>query len=324
MQESSRKVIGIGETVLDIIFQDNHPLDAVPGGSCFNSIISLARAGAKTQFISEVGDDRVGHLTLDFLSDNHVDSSLVNRRPDIKSPLSLAFLTGEHHNAEYVFYKDHAHSRLEQLRPEVNADDIVLFSSYFALNSAIRPAVADFLRYAHDRGAILYYDVNFRTSHADEKKTLQPTMEENFRLADVLRGSDEDFQVIYGMEGIRPLFEQHLAGHLMADGHAATFIYTRGHKPVEVLSACPSSDGPMMDVTTYGVTPIQSVSTIGAGDNFNAGFVFGLIQEGITREDLHHGLSPDQLHRLIHYAQSFAAACCQSIYNYVPKGFEVE
>ena len=40
-----RKVIGIGETVLDIIFKNNQPQRAVPGGSAFNAIISLGRAG---------------------------------------------------------------------------------------------------------------------------------------------------------------------------------------------------------------------------------------------------------------------------------------
>ena len=35
-----RKVIGIGETVLDIIFKDNQPVSAVPGGSAFNAAIS--------------------------------------------------------------------------------------------------------------------------------------------------------------------------------------------------------------------------------------------------------------------------------------------
>jgi fructokinase len=32
-----RKTIGIGETILDIIFQDNQPRKAVPDGSTFNS-----------------------------------------------------------------------------------------------------------------------------------------------------------------------------------------------------------------------------------------------------------------------------------------------
>ena len=43
-----RKVIGIGETVLDIIFRDNHPVDAVPGGSAYNALVSLGRVGVPT------------------------------------------------------------------------------------------------------------------------------------------------------------------------------------------------------------------------------------------------------------------------------------
>ena len=47
-----RKVIGIGETVLDIIFKGGKPIEAVPGGSSFNSVISLGRAGVNASFIS--------------------------------------------------------------------------------------------------------------------------------------------------------------------------------------------------------------------------------------------------------------------------------
>ena len=54
-----RKVIGIGETVLDIIFKNEQPIGAVPGGSVFNGIISLGRAGVNASFISEAGNDRV-------------------------------------------------------------------------------------------------------------------------------------------------------------------------------------------------------------------------------------------------------------------------
>ena len=43
-----RKVIGIGEAVLDIIFKDNKPVEAVPGGSAFNAITSLGRCGGST------------------------------------------------------------------------------------------------------------------------------------------------------------------------------------------------------------------------------------------------------------------------------------
>ena len=55
-----RKVIGIGETVLDIIFKNEQPIGAYPGGSAFNALISLGRCGVDATFIGEAGHDRVG------------------------------------------------------------------------------------------------------------------------------------------------------------------------------------------------------------------------------------------------------------------------
>ena len=101
-----RKVIGIGETVLDIIFKDNRPLEAVPGGSAFNAITSLGRCGVNASFISEAGNDHVGKYIIGFLKDNGVNTDNVATFPDSKSPVSLAFLN-EKNDAEYIFYKDH-------------------------------------------------------------------------------------------------------------------------------------------------------------------------------------------------------------------------
>lgn len=99
-----RKVIGIGETVLDIIFKDNKPVEAVPGGSTFNAITSLGRCGVNTSFISEAGNDHVGNYIIDFLKDNGVNADNISTFPDSKSPVSLAFLN-EKNDAEYIFYK---------------------------------------------------------------------------------------------------------------------------------------------------------------------------------------------------------------------------
>ena len=98
-----RKVIGIGETVLDIIFKNGKPIEAVPGGSAFNAMISLGRSGINTTFISEAGNDRVGDYVINFLKENGVNADNVNVFPDSKSPLSLAFLD-ENNNADYIFY----------------------------------------------------------------------------------------------------------------------------------------------------------------------------------------------------------------------------
>ena len=150
-----RKVIGIGETVLDIIFKDGKPIEAVPGGSAFNALISLGRSGIDSTFISEAGNDRVGEYIIDFLRENGVNADNVNVFSNSHSPISLAFLD-DRNNAEYIFYKDHEHDRLEFVNPDIHAGDVVVFGSFFSINPVVRPQVAGFLEYARDHGAILY------------------------------------------------------------------------------------------------------------------------------------------------------------------------
>ena len=191
-----RKVIGIGETVLDIIFKDNKPVEAVPGGSTFNAIISLGRCGVNASFISEAGNDRVGDYIIKFLRENGVNADNVSTFPDSKSPVSLAFLNTKN-DAEYIFYKDHPHDQLEFTYPDIQPDDIVIFSSYYAVNPVIRPQVLGLLDYARSHGAIIYYDVNYRPAHKDDVIRITPNLLENLDYADIVRGSNEDFTTLY-------------------------------------------------------------------------------------------------------------------------------
>ena len=304
----ARKVIGIGETVLDIIFKNNQPVGAVPGGSVFNSIISLGRSGVKCSFISETGNDRVGRTILDCLEENGVDASSVYVYPDSKSPLSLAFLN-ENNDAEYIFYKDHPNDRLEFTFPDVQPDDIVLFGSYYAVNPVIRPQVVGFLDYARQHGAILYYDVNFRASHKNEVMKLTPNILENLEYADIVRGSTEDFEVMFHKSDPDVIYRTQIAFY------TKRFICTQGARPVELRAE--NGLKKSYEVKSNGDT----VSIIGAGDNFNAGFAYGLIRYGITREQIELGLSEQQWDQLISCAQQFSAEVCRSINNSVSLEF---
>lgn len=303
-----RKVIGIGETTLDIIFKDGQPISAVPGGSAFNAIISLGRAGVNTTFIAETGNDRVGRRIIDFLKENGVNADYVNVFPDSKSPISLAFLD-EENNADYLFYKDHPHDRLEFVYPEVNANDIIVFGSFFSVNPVVRPQVADFLEYAHKRGAILYYDVNYRASHKDEIMKITPNLIENLEYADVVRGSRDDFSILYRMPEAQHVYTAEISFY------CKKFICTDGANPIEVRAENGFSkayDVPKND---------HVVSTIGAGDNFNAGFIYGFIHNGITKDDILRGLSEAQWDQCIACGQLFSAESCKDIYNYISKEY---
>lgn len=302
-----RKVIGIGETVLDIIFKEGQPVSAVPGGSAFNAIISLGRCGVNSTFISEAGNDRIGDCVINFLKDNGVNADNVNIFPDSKSPISLAFLD-ENNNADYIFYKDHPHDQLEFVYPEVNPDDIVIFGSFFAINPVVRPQVAGFLEYAHNHGAILYYDVNFRSQHKDEIMKITPNLIENLEFADIVRGSHEDFEILYKQPDADKVYNSEISFY------CKKFICTRGSEPVSIRAENNFAK-------EYDVLKTDAVSTIGAGDNFNAGFIFGMLKSNITHYDIENGLTEKQWDSLILSGLSFSAECCKDIYNYVSPEF---
>ena len=284
---TQKRVIGIGETVLDILFKKDQPQKAVPGGSTFNSIVSLGRAGVPCAMVTEVGGDHVGDIICRYLHDNGVSSEYVCRHEHIKSHISLAFLN-EYNDAQYVFYKDHASVSLDGKLPEMDKNDIVLFGSFFAINPVIRPVVGGLLRAAHEAGAWLYYDVNFRKPHIADLPNVIHNIEENLSLSDVVRGSMEDFDYLYGLHDGAAIYEQ-------VSRYCRTLILTDGARSIHVYTP----EG----CETYPVQAIETVSTVGAGDNFNAGYIYAMMQ----------GLY-DQASR-IEMAQRWSQDVCQQIGN---------
>ena len=302
-----RKVIGIGETVLDIIFKNDQPIGAVPGGSVFNGIISLGRSGVPASFISETGNDRVGERIISFLKQNGVGAENMFVYPESKSPISLAFLN-EQNDAEYIFYKDHPRDQLEFIYPDIQPDDIVMFGSYYAVNPVIRPQMAAFLDHARNKGAIIYYDVNFRASHQHEVMKLTPNILENLEYADIVRGSSEDFAILYKKTDADTIYRSQISFY------TKNFILTQGSEPVELRAEGGISK-------QYVVEQTDAVSTIGAGDNFNAGYVYGLIKYGVTRDMVKAGFSEELWDDIIKCAIKFSANVCKSIDNSVDVSF---
>jgi len=282
-----QRVIGIGETVLDILFKNDQPQKAVPGGSTFNSIVSLGRAGVPCAMITQTGGDHIGDIICDFLRKNGVSDEFVCRHPNTKSHITLAFLN-EHNDAQYEFYKDHASDLLDISLPHISADDIVLFGSFFAINPVIRPVVRKLLSEAHDAGAWLYYDVNFRKNHIAELPNILPNIEENMRLASVVRGSMEDFDYLYALQDAEAIYER-------VGQYCPTLILTDGARSIRVFTP--------QGCDTYSVAQIDTVSTVGAGDNFNAGYIYAKLR-GID----------DQASRIA-MAQRWSQDVCRQIGN---------
>lgn len=299
-----RNVYGIGEALLDIIFKNDQPINAVAGGSTLNAIVSLGRMNHNVYLISETGNDRIGDTIDRFLVSNGVSDQYLFRREGSRSPLALAFLN-EKNDAEYEIFKDYSSQALSGQIPPFQANDIVMYGSFFSLNSSVRPQLIRYLESARKNGAILIYDPNYRNHHSHKTNGLIKTIEENFSLAHIVRGSNEDFKNIYGIKEETEMAER-----------------VRKFCPNVIVTA--NSNGVFLKtdkIKQWFPTPkIKPISTIGAGDNFNAGLVHGILTTNILTNKI-NDLDENQWSNIITPAIAFASDVCGSLENYVSKDY---
>lgn len=299
-----RKVYALGETVFDLLFQGQEPITAKAGGSMLNTAISLGRLNVPIEFISEYGYDKVGNIIDAFLHENNVSTQHVYRYKDRKTALALAFLDDDN-NAEYEFYKQYPDQRLQISLPDIQENDIVLFGSFFSITDDVRNILTSCINQAKQNNAIIIYDPNFRRSHLADLPNVKSYILENMMLADIIRGSDEDFEYIFNAQTHDQAYDQ-------ISGYCNNLIYTANRKGVHLYS-----------INTYkhiSVPDITPKSTVGAGDAFNAGIIYALVYYQIMFRDLTK-LSETQWENIIQFGVEFAHDVCMTIDNYISEEF---
>ena len=309
----NRRIIGIGETVLDIVFKDNRPLAAVPGGSTFNAMVSLGRTigvefpDIQVIMVSRIGNDKVADIVLSFMKGNHMDTSMMGIAEG-RSTVSIALLD-ENNNASYEFFRDPSLPPFDAHEIDFKEDDIVVFGSYFAVSTQTSCPVRSLIKKAREAGATVYYDINFRKSHAAELDKLRPEIIANIGLSDIVRGSSDDLEAVFGSSDAVLAYDRHISPL------CPNFICTRGAGAVETFSTGVRCSFPVIKAGNV-------VSTIGAGDNFNAGTIYALVQNGMRRSRLNPGITETDWKLLTAPALKFSAEVCGSLFNYVPEGFK--
>ncbi|MDA3882041.1 MAG: PfkB family carbohydrate kinase [Bacteroidales bacterium] len=290
----------IGETVLDIILKEMQPQAVKAGGSALNTAVSLAQLGNSVSFISELGTDTAGTFITGFLYNKKVDTSHIISYAG-KTSLAIAYLN-EQNDAQYQFYKDVPDS-VEFTPLNLTNKDIVLFSSSYAITKRNRKALMSILKQAQHTNALRIYDPNIRKQIEVESDELH-MIEENFDIADIVRASDEDCAAIFNTRESSEIFAR------VQKHGVSVLIITKNKNTVKIHTPHFSAE--------YSVPEIHPVSTIGAGDTFNAGIIHCLT-------DIHHTYLQAQeipiefWNTAIPFAIECAGLVCQSYDNYLSK-----
>ncbi len=285
----------VGESLYDIIFLNGQPEWAVPGGSMLNSAVSAARYGEKVGLITELGDDEVGSLISGFLNKNGIslEKSLHYKG---NTTLALAFLNSSG-DAHYQFYQHAPVEAPDFSIPDFDPGDVLLFGSFYSVKSRNRHNISVLVKAAREAGAWIYYDPNFRMPHLSELVNTLPYIRENIALADVVRGSDEDFNLIAAATNSEEAYK------FVLESGCKNLIYTKNKKGVELIAEGLTKH--------YDVPKVEVISTIGAGDSFNAGFATAL--HHINKNEMTEIFWDEAIARAV----IFASEVCQSRDNFI-------
>lgn len=310
----SARIIGLGETVMDILFKeikdDNAatseyvPFAAVPGGSTFNSMVSVGRSGVPCKFMGYTGNNKVGHQIVDFMVRNGISTEYFQIRENERAAISLAYLDSNG-DADYTFYKEEPLAATDYSMPEFTDKDYFLFGSYYSICPGLRPQVSNILHTAHDADTVIYYDINFRRSHSHQKLELLPVIQENCKLSSIVRGSADDFDILFGTRDPEEIYREHISAF------CPIFIYTAGAGHIYICTPKETFDFIVPQIPTNEI-----VSTVGAGDSFNAGFLCAMYHHEINKDDLQQ-MDYNQWARLVENGIKYSSQVCRSRDNYI-------
>ncbi len=302
-------VYALGEMLLDVITEEKiAPEEYIahghPGGAMLNAAVSLARSGIKTALVSETGGDTIGCYLVDFLKENGVITTFIQQYDGLKASVALATLDSQK-KARYTFLKNYP-ARRKLLSPvQFSSADLLVFGSLYALDPAIRPQLTSILHKAKAAGSILVYDPNIRKPEQLSDPLRKKALEENLEMADIIKGSDEDFHAIFGQHPV----ENHLA-RLQHDHPGALVFITLGKKGAMAFY--------QHQLWKQAALKVPVVSTIGAGDGFNAGIISAIVRQNLLRQQLYANIP-----LLLKTGIQFSAAVCGSKENYIPRKSQI-
>jgi fructokinase len=310
VNSNGHKVYALGETVLDLVTEpislgSGFNMKAVPGGSVLNASVSLGKMGIDVNLVSEFGADKAGDAIEGFLESNGVKTDFCIRHPKNKTSIALAFLD-DNKNASYSFYHDSPEHMQPHETPAFSTNDVLLFGSYYAVKPSRRKFVLDIVHKALEAKSLIYYDLNIRKAHAGEQELLMTSFLENMKATTIVKGSDEDFRNLFGITEVEEVYAK-------VSTYCQNLLITCGSQPVHIFT--PSYH------KIFPVQTIKPVSTIGAGDNFNAGFIYGLVTSGISTGNLAE-IPSTIIDRVVACGLAFASETCCSADNYITKKFE--
>ena len=196
--------LSLGEMLIDFTPAGRTPagiplFEQNPGGAPANVAVQAARLGVSAGFIGKVGRDMFGAFLQQTLEQNGVETA--NLRFSAEASTSLAFVQlSESGDRDFSFYRDpgaDTQLRFEEVdKMQLDGAKVLCFGSLLLTAEPGRTAVPQIVEYARAHGVITAYDPNWRAPLWPDRATGVRAMRSLLPLADVVKVSDEELEML--------------------------------------------------------------------------------------------------------------------------------
>ena len=250
----------------------NRPLTVLMGGNGGNRAYVSGRLGLPTALIGAVGQDVLGDQLLQWLTATGVDTRGLLRSTSHATSTSTIISSGPTRQAVFHHLGSTALVDWPQIPPELLVQAEVLLCSSFHLLPGMRAGgFARTLKTAHRHGASTALDIGPALGELVTVPELTPL----FPDLDFLIGNHHELAVLTGRSNLET------AASLLLDAGVRCVVIKRGAAGASLRNRTASIDSPGFSVET--------TVSIGAGDAFNVGFLYGVRQGWALPRSLRFG-----------------------------------
>jgi 5-dehydro-2-deoxygluconokinase len=264
--------------------EQNQPLPEVKhfsrhlGGSSANIAVGLARLGLHVGMISSVGKDALADFLLGFLRSEGIDTRFVRLVEGYNTSLCLTEVSPPNHFPQVFYRRDPADAQVKFEGPELA---YIQGASLFVTNGTslsappARETTLSALKAARLAGLPTAFDMDYRASSWQSPAEAATQARKALPWVDVLLGNEDELSLLSGKSEARAQAQVGL------DAGVSLVIRKRGSDGVEAYSR---------DKYVFvRKCTVRVASTIGAGDGFAAGFLYGLVRGFGLDECLRYG-----------------------------------
>ena len=246
------RIAGVGFCCIDVYENLNR---LYPTGNSVDFVIHMSRLGAEASMVSVVGGDSYGSLMMDKLREERIDVTHMHMQEEGRTAIFRMDLNGN----------DRVHKeKVEGVMGSFSLTpaDVDFITRHQAIHTNLSGRIDHHLAGLRSRGIQVIYDFSTRTN-------------------------------------------REIAGPILPDTDYAFFSYVQEDDKMEAFIRWAHSLGPRIVVVTLGeqgsvaydgerfyregIVPAEVVNTVGAGDSFCAGFMYGQLSGWTIQESLKQG-----------------------------------